>query len=181
MEFIKYVSSKKAVFKTSSGYKIKRVTEENRQLVLTRDEGTLYKRYKYSAEEREYKFELSTNSFKRLIYSNCYYCGIEPKQIHGQLLYNGIDRLDNNKGYNSDNCLACCKVCNRGKSTMNSDEFTAHCVNIATTLYPQMKAFMEGDLELAKQLRLQHLINSGVMNFDLRKNKEEEGVLEMHV
>lgn len=165
IEYIKPISLKKALYRTKNGYKIKRVTDKTKPIVLSKDENTLYKRYKYSAEERDYTFDLSTDTFKRLIYSNCYFCGIKPKQIQGEILYNGIDRLDNDLGYSIKNCLACCKVCNRGKSTMNSDDFLSYTIRIATMLYPQMIAFKEGDLELVKKLRDQHMVDSGVIQW----------------
>jgi len=42
------------------------------------------------------------------------------------LIYNGIDRVDNAIGYLTDNCVACCKVCNRAKLQMSKNEFFDH-------------------------------------------------------
>jgi hypothetical protein len=38
-------------------------------------------------------------------------------------LYNGIDRIDNARGYERDNIVPCCKFCNRAKSAMPQKEF----------------------------------------------------------
>jgi hypothetical protein len=170
MEFVKMISSKKALYKTRSGYKIKKVKDNVKPEELTKDETSLYKRYRKSAELRGYEFNLSTNTFKRLIYSNCLYCGIEPKQVHGDLLYNGIDRLDNSQGYFIENALACCKVCNRGKSTMSHDEFQEYNLKIFFRYLTIYEAFENEDLELAKKLENDHLANSGVL--DWRKKKQ---------
>lgn len=163
MEFIKYISSKKALFKTDFGFKVKKITQENLPVILSKDEKSLYKRYEYSAKERDYVFELSTTTFKRLIYSNCYYCGKSPQQSHGSILYNGIDRLENDEGYNIDNCLACCKVCNRGKSTLDSTDFMNHCIQVAKHLYPQLNSIIENRPQDAYKLRVEQLHNAGLI------------------
>ncbi len=164
MEFIKYISTKKALYATSSGLKIKRISVL--PVVLNKDELTLYKRYKNSAKSRNKTFELSTTTFKRLIYSKCYYCGIEPRQKVGDIQYNGIDRLNNDDGYHIENCLACCKVCNRGKGTMSSEEYVEHLTRVAQLLIPQYEAYRLGDLELTKKLRKEQLKNAGVFSLN---------------
>lgn len=89
----------------------------------------LYVRYKKGSIKRGYQFDLSISDFKKLISSNCYYCGIEPKQKHYKngmrygLIYNGIDRQNNNFGYILENCVPCCKFCNFAKSRFNEKEF----------------------------------------------------------
>ena len=37
--------------------------------------------------------------------------------------YNGIDRKDNTRGYEPDNCLPCCGLCNRMKSALSYGDF----------------------------------------------------------
>jgi len=121
MEFIKYISNKKALYRTKDGFKIKKLIKEPLQLVGS--ELSLFKRYKSSAKVRGYEFDLSMDTFSRLIKSNCLYCGTEPAQKHGTIEYNGIDRLENDEGYNINNCLACCGMCNRVKGIMTRQEF----------------------------------------------------------
>jgi hypothetical protein len=36
---------------------------------------------------------------------------------------NGIDRVDNTKGYSVDNCVPCCRRCNVAKADMTPDQF----------------------------------------------------------
>lgn len=36
---------------------------------------------------------------------------------------NGIDRIDNNKGYTIDNVVPCCKMCNQAKNDYTLQEF----------------------------------------------------------
>ena len=68
---------------------------------------------------------------------NCYYCGKEPDQIrknndysHGIYVYNGIDRLDNNRGYTTDNTVSCCGLCNKMKLTLTEEQFYKHLLKI---------------------------------------------------
>lgn len=89
----------------------------------------LFYQYKAKARIRNYSFELNAEEFELLIQGNCYYCNIEPKQIHkkkngfGHILYNGIDRKDNTKGYTIENSVSCCGICNEMKMTKSENEF----------------------------------------------------------
>jgi 5-methylcytosine-specific restriction endonuclease McrA len=89
----------------------------------------LYSQYKHGAKKRNLEFTLSKECIKEISSKNCYYCGVSPKQkmnresSHGEYLYNGIDRLDNKKGYNIENCVPCCKQCNLAKNVMSYTEF----------------------------------------------------------
>jgi hypothetical protein len=88
--------------------------------------------YKYKGYKAHRFFNLSREDFYKLIKGNCFYCGIEPKQVlkrHKtelpQIIYNGIDRIDPKKCYSPDNCVSCCKYCNWAKSDLTMDEFKA--------------------------------------------------------
>lgn len=89
-------------------------------------------KYKKSAEKRGINWLLSNEQFDLLTSGYCYYCGVEPKQIHTasrnckqiqQIIYNGIDRIDNSRGYEPDNVVSCCKICNRAKDVMSKENF----------------------------------------------------------
>lgn len=91
--------------------------------------------YKNSAKKREYEFELTKEQFIKIATNNCRYCGIEPSRVAFNsiktisLLYNGVDRLDNNKGYTLDNCVPCCTHCNRAKLDKTEEEFEKWIIN----------------------------------------------------
>lgn len=85
---------------------------------------SLYKRYRRSALKRGKDFKIGLLHFCKLTESNCFYCGTEPKQKSGKLLYNGIDRVDNDKGYELGNVITCCGTCNKAKSVMEFKEFS---------------------------------------------------------
>ena len=94
---------------------------------------SLWIKYKGAAKKRNYSFDLTKAEFKKLTSSNCFYCGVLPHRIqvgskgnakeHGLYKFNGIDRLDNSKGYTKDNCVTCCKVCNYAKGQQSLEEF----------------------------------------------------------
>lgn len=84
---------------------------------------------KRGAEKRGYAWHLSEEQVAILTQQQCYYCGTGPGQRrrniggNGDYVYNGIDRVDNSKGYTVDNVVPCCKACNLAKHTMTIDEF----------------------------------------------------------
>ena len=90
---------------------------------------SLYGSYKRGAINRNLCFELTMDEFKNLIFQNCNYCGIEPEQIFkkkdmkNSVIYNGIDRRDNDLGYTLDNSVTACKYCNLGKSIFKEADF----------------------------------------------------------
>lgn len=89
-----------------------------------------YRNYINSAKKRNLSFNLTIETFRDITIRPCSYCGIEPEQVtnrpesHGLYVHNGIDRVDNGIGYESDNCVPCCKRCNRAKSNMSNDSWT---------------------------------------------------------
>ena len=86
--------------------------------------------YKYNAKRRKLEFNLTKEDFKEIIKKDCVYCGEKPKQIirknnyyNGSYIGNGIDRIDNDKGYSVDNCVPCCGRCNRAKMEESVSDF----------------------------------------------------------
>ena len=99
----------------------------------------IYSRYKYSAKKRNYSFNLTYNEFKLIIKENCHYCNAAPKESGSSksinktdlpVLHNGIDRVNNIKGYSSFNVVPCCSICNIMKQTLEYEEFLNHISNI---------------------------------------------------
>ena len=105
----------------------------------------LYRQYKHDAKKRGYGFNLSKDDFKELTSQNCIYCGQEPSHIiktnttdnHGDYVYNGIYRVDNNKGYEIDNCVTCCRLCNWMKRDLTTSEFKNHIQKIINNMENQ--------------------------------------------
>lgn len=78
-------------------------------------------------------FELTLEEFLAITKQDCYYCGVKPSQVvdlkrngYGTYTYNGIDRLDNNKGYTKENAIAACGMCNMMKRHYSKEQFLHH-------------------------------------------------------
>jgi len=97
----------------------------------------IYDNYKRASKRRNYEFQLTFDSFSDLIMKNCFYCDsppsmtytygkstkIQPPVDYNKFRYNGVDRVDNTKGYNITNCVSCCKICNNSKSILSKEEW----------------------------------------------------------
>lgn len=113
---------KKLSFSKMYSYK-KYCSRKCMQRASSRRPGRKYKDYRNGAKRRNLIFCLSNQDMKKFYNTKCFYCGSEIIEI-------GIDRKNNSLGYTLDNCVPCCKICNRMKMTMNSDEFIKHCHKI---------------------------------------------------
>lgn len=85
---------------------------------------------KYGAKTRNLKYSLTNEQVRQLTKQPCFYCGelpssrISGKGYNGEYVYNGIDRLDNNKGYVEGNVVTSCVECNKAKGTRSQQEFS---------------------------------------------------------
>lgn len=84
-----------------------------------------YDEYFRSALRRGYEFGLTLEKLQELVTSPCTYCGIEKETE-----INGIDRVDNSKGYTLDNVTTSCWNCNRMKYIYTTEFMLAHCASI---------------------------------------------------
>ena len=91
---------------------------------------------KRGAKTRKIHFDITFEQFLEISSKNCYYCNIEPiqcckyKSTYGDYYYNGMDRVDSNKGYTINNVVACCWNCNKAKSSLAQKEFLILVENI---------------------------------------------------
>jgi len=89
----------------------------------------IIRQYKANAKKRGIEFKLTEEQFKKITQKDCYYCGAKPNNVtdprdcNGEYVYNGIDRIDNIKGYTVDNVVPCCKRCNRAKDAYTLQEY----------------------------------------------------------
>lgn len=97
----------------------------------------LYYRYKFRAKNSYTKeFNIDLEKFKELTSSNCFYCGIEPKDSmkskseYSSYSYNGLDRINSNEGYTVDNVVPCCGQCNKMKLNYTQEEFKNKIIKI---------------------------------------------------
>lgn len=85
---------------------------------------------KHNAKNAGREFDLDPEEVVKLIQLPCHYCGCSPsnhwKTAWGsEADYNGLDRVDNSKGYVEGNVVPCCYTCNGAKSSMSVEDFLA--------------------------------------------------------
>ena len=98
----------------------------------------LYSSYKRQATYRGHSFQLNKFDFGLLTRQHCHYCGTKPSNIKksrsnslaGPYIYNGIDRVNNRRGYSLHNCVPCCALCNRMKRNLTTRQFLNHIESI---------------------------------------------------
>ena len=98
-----------------------------------------------SAKKRGITFMLTFDDVHAVIYRNCHYCGIAPyrksllqisPRVFGDPLvpYNGMDRVDSDRGYTPENIVPCCTECNTAKLDKTHAQFVAYIQRVAQHL-----------------------------------------------
>ena len=96
----------------------------------------LLHRYKKTAASKGLIFSLTDEEFRTLTSSPCAYTGRLPSRVvynksaSSRYVYNGIDRVENDKGYIVGNCVACCYEANSAKSTLTYEQFLSLCRDV---------------------------------------------------
>ena len=100
--------------------------------VLPNNQSAINKRvlqYRKSAKKRDLPFALTAEQTVDLLRGDCDYCGAMPRatvrSYHSRFVCNGIDRVDNARGYEPGNVVSCCKDCNLAKRALGRAEFLA--------------------------------------------------------
>lgn len=84
--------------------------------------------YASSAKAKNLEFSLTKEQLLNLFSGKCKYCGGAPSRTYKRpypsgikhpFLYNGIDRIDNEKGYVIENVASCCSQCNYMKGSLS--------------------------------------------------------------
>ncbi len=76
-----------------------------------------FTQYRGQARRKGREFALSFEEACALFERPCAYCGLNPP------LHNGIDRVDNTKGYILTNVVPCCSECNFAKHAYTRAQF----------------------------------------------------------
>lgn len=113
---------------------LERLKEYRKKRVENSSSNIVYRNYKRSADIKNVSFSLTKDQFMILTQLNCFYCGEKPQNVLNKhastFIYNGIDRVDNSKGYENDNVVPCCKRCNLMKRDLELNEFIKHIFKI---------------------------------------------------
>ncbi len=83
-----------------------------------------------NARKRSLPYHLTVREFLHFSQQSCHYCHSSPvkwrykesKNIE-YIYWNGLDRVDNDRGYTNDNVVPCCFICNSMKSKLSTTEF----------------------------------------------------------
>lgn len=129
---------------------------------------TEYNRYRTHARhtyKRKKGFHLSVLVFRELILRPCFYCDSLPLRVATPKSYrapeglvNGVDRVNNRRGYWTDNCVPCCTRCNSAKSDSTLEEFAAYMQHIRNTERVRAGVLPYADpLFVLKEWRAQHI------------------------
>lgn len=89
--------------------------------------GLSYAAYRDRAARKNLEFALTKDRFDAIVAGNCYIC----TRASGEEHKNGVDRVDNSRGYVDDNVQTCCGQCNAMKKECTIDEFQAKAANVA--------------------------------------------------
>lgn len=91
--------------------------------------------YKRAAKKRNIVWKILFEDFVIIVKKDCYICGSQPSNVMKRkdlnngitkFLYNGLDRVDNNKGYTMNNVRPCCIKCNQIKSNKSLKDILLH-------------------------------------------------------
>jgi hypothetical protein len=83
-----------------------------------------YQEYKRTSQRRSHPFDLTFEDFMRFWRNPCHYCG-------GAIPTIGLDRVDNDVGYQIDNVVSCCEACNKMKHLDTYEGFLSRCRDTA--------------------------------------------------
>jgi hypothetical protein len=90
-----------------------------------------YHSYKQAARRSKREFNITLEEFRKIVILPCVFCGSlgDPRKTRpyrNAVVFNGIDRIDSDKGYTLDNIQPCCSQCNYSKSDYSELEFLSH-------------------------------------------------------
>ena len=80
---------------------------------------------KYAADDRDYEWAIDDDDAKSMVRGPCFYCGIKAVDSA-----HGLDRMDNARGYTTDNTVGCCGECNMMKKCLDARTFVDRCLHL---------------------------------------------------
>lgn len=110
---------------------------KKRKPLLDKVKNEIYSDYLFNAKKRNLTFNIDIEEFWTEITKDCHYCGEKPSKEHthkfsnDKIYTNGIDRKNNEIGYEKNNIVPCCSRCNFLKNKYNYDKF----INLIKLIY----------------------------------------------
>lgn len=112
------------------------IRQRNFKEEMKKNKVRYYKEYINGALKREYEFLLNFEEFSTIVDKECFYCNHNnPEEV------NGIDRIDNSKGYIKENTVPCCEMCNRIKYIYHPIFFLEKCKIIGNLTLPNKEFY----------------------------------------
>jgi len=96
-----------------------------------------FKDYVRGATRRNYSMNLCFDDFKAIVVQKCYYCHYKKEEE-----VNGIDRINNDIGYDKENCVPCCETCNMMKYYLHPKFFVELCNIISSKTIPPKEFYL---------------------------------------
>lgn len=87
------------------------------------NDGLIHKTYTFNASRYSRTWNITNELFVSSIHSQCHYCGVQDAL--------GLDRMDNEGGYEPNNIVPCCAQCNFAKGKQAYNEFILLCHRIS--------------------------------------------------
>ena len=115
-----------------------RSINRNQKEEMFKNKERYYKSYINCAIKRDYEFKLNFEEFCNLVEQKCFYC-----HHHVLTETNGIDRVDNSKGYTRENTVSCCEKCNRIKHAYHPLFFLEKCKIIGNSETPDKEFYIK--------------------------------------
>ena len=106
----------------------------------------LYCQYRFRALKKQLDFSITPDDYNLIIKKNCFMCGKKSDQQH----QNGIDRMDNTKGYTLENINACCCECN----LIKKDYIYEDIINKLFLIYKKHDSINETNLAARENVKL---------------------------
>jgi len=134
-------------------------------------ENRFYSHVKNTAFRKGLKFTLTLPEVILLMYQNCFYCDAKPsnkmrlpnrkRYKNFTLVYSGLDRKDNLKGYTLSNVVPCCLRCNRIKSNLFTfEEMVALAVFLRDQLPQLTRPLLDQEIEAQRATTLRQKIKT---------------------
>ena len=128
--------------------------------------------YVKSADKRNINYELTDEDAQCLMKEECFYC--KNMNDDGDKYFNGIDRVNNEVGYNIDNCVTCCKTCNYSKCEMSLNDFIGKIHHIISYLGLIDEQFDYSELFRDRVYKLKYKYNDYLRRATKKSQKNNE-------